>query len=78
MDIALTPRKSPRQSRSAVTVAAILDATARILIERGYAGTSTLVVRNFFGDFKKFILRGNVIDLGKATSDERRACSGEI
>jgi AcrR family transcriptional regulator len=44
MDIALTPRKSPRQSRSAVTVTAILDATARILIERGYTGTSTNAV----------------------------------
>ncbi len=44
MNIALCPRKSPRQARSAVTVTAILDATARILVERGYAATSTNAV----------------------------------
>ena len=44
MPTALTPRKSPRQTRSAVTVNAILDATARILVERGYAATSTNAV----------------------------------
>lgn len=44
MNTALSPRKSPRQSRSAVTVTAILDATARILVERGYAATSTNAV----------------------------------
>jgi AcrR family transcriptional regulator len=44
MNTALSPRKSPRQSRSAVTVAAILDATAHILVERGYAATSTNAV----------------------------------
>ena len=41
---ALAPRKAPRQARSAVTVNAILDATARILVERGYAATSTNAV----------------------------------
>jgi AcrR family transcriptional regulator len=40
----LAPRKSPRQARSASTVNAILDATARILVERGYAATSTNAV----------------------------------
>jgi AcrR family transcriptional regulator len=44
MNTALFPRKAPRQSRSALTVAAILDATARILVERGYAATSTNAV----------------------------------
>ena len=44
MNTALSPRKAPRQSRSAVTVTAILDATARILVERGYAATSTNAV----------------------------------
>jgi len=44
MNTALSPRKHPRQPRSAVTVAAILDATARILVERGYAATSTNAV----------------------------------
>ena len=44
MNTALSPRKSPRQSRSAATVTAILDATARILVERGYAATSTNAV----------------------------------
>ena len=44
MNIALSPRKAPRQSRSANTVNVILDATARILVERGYAATSTNAV----------------------------------
>jgi AcrR family transcriptional regulator len=44
MPLALSPRKSPRQSRSAATVAAILDATARLLVEHGYAATSTNAV----------------------------------
>ena len=49
MNTALTPRKSPRQSRSAHTVNAILDATARILVERGYAATSTNAVADRAG-----------------------------
>jgi AcrR family transcriptional regulator len=44
MATGLSPRKAPRQSRSAATVTAILDATARILVERGYAATSTNAV----------------------------------
>ena len=36
-----TPRKAPRQHRSARTVAHILDAAARIFEERGYSGTTT-------------------------------------
>lgn len=40
----LTPRKLPRQARSQATVEAILDATARILVERGYAQASTNAV----------------------------------
>ena len=35
------PRKTPRQPRSRVTVEAILDAAARILGERGWAGFTT-------------------------------------
>lgn len=34
-------RKRPLQARSRATVTAIIEATARILRERGYAGTST-------------------------------------
>ena len=44
MNTALSPRKAPRQSRSMVTVNAILDATARILVEQGYAAASTNAV----------------------------------
>jgi AcrR family transcriptional regulator len=44
MNTTLAPRKRPSQSRSALTVDAILDATARILVERGYAATSTNAV----------------------------------
>lgn len=38
------PRKMPRQARSQAMVEAILEATARVLAERGYAGTNTNVV----------------------------------
>ncbi len=38
------PRKAPRQARSQATVSAILDATARVLVERGYAATNTNLV----------------------------------
>jgi len=44
MTAQLSPRKEPRQSRSQATVTAILDATARILIERGFAAASTNAV----------------------------------
>jgi len=40
----LSPRKAPRQSRSQATVKAILDATAHILVERGFAAASTNAV----------------------------------
>ena len=43
------PRKTPRQARSQSTVEAILDATARVLAERGYAGTNTNVVAEVAG-----------------------------
>lgn len=35
------PRRAPRQARSRATVDAILDATARVLTEAGYAAAST-------------------------------------
>lgn len=34
-------RRTPRQERATQTVEAILDAACRLLVERGYAGTST-------------------------------------
>jgi AcrR family transcriptional regulator len=37
----LTPRKQPRQQRSAATVAAIIQAAAYIFRKRGYAATTT-------------------------------------
>ncbi len=36
-----TPRKKPRQERSRATVDAILDATARVLVQEGYERAST-------------------------------------
>ena len=45
----LSPRKAPRQSRSQATVTAILDATARILVERGAAAASTNAVAELAG-----------------------------
>lgn len=44
MTVQISPRKAPRQSRSQATVTAILDATARILVERGFAAASTNAV----------------------------------
>ncbi len=44
MTAQVSPRKAPRQSRSLATVKAILDATARILIERGFAAVTTNAV----------------------------------
>ena len=44
MTTQLSPRKAPRQSRSQATVTAILDATARILLESGFAAASTNAV----------------------------------
>ena len=38
---ATRPRKRPSQSRSRATVQAIIEATAHILREHGYAGAST-------------------------------------
>ncbi|RXZ38817.1 TetR/AcrR family transcriptional regulator [Oxalobacteraceae bacterium CAVE-383] len=45
----LEPRKMPRQARSKAMVDTILDATARVLIERGYAKTNTNVVAELAG-----------------------------
>ena len=44
MTAQVSPRKAPRQSRSLGTVKAILDATARILVERGFAAVTTNAV----------------------------------
>lgn len=45
----LLPRKSPRQARSKALVMAILDATAQVLVERGYAGSSTNLIASRAG-----------------------------
>lgn len=37
----ISPRKSPRQARSRAMVETILDATARILVKKGFADTTT-------------------------------------
>jgi AcrR family transcriptional regulator len=37
----VAPRKLPRQARSRALVEAVLDAAARVLVRRGYAGTTT-------------------------------------
>jgi AcrR family transcriptional regulator len=44
MNSTISPRKAPRQARSQATVKAILDAAARVLVERGYAATTTNLV----------------------------------
>lgn len=45
----LQPRKAPRQARAKAMVDTILDATAQVLIERGYAKTNTNVVAEVAG-----------------------------
>jgi len=45
----LIPRKAPRQARSRATVDAILDAAARVLVQRGYAATTTNAVAEVAG-----------------------------
>ncbi|MEP7296701.1 MAG: TetR/AcrR family transcriptional regulator [Burkholderiales bacterium] len=44
MNTQISPRKAPRQSRSQATVTAILDATAHILVERGFPAVTTNAV----------------------------------
>jgi AcrR family transcriptional regulator len=39
-----TPRKRPRQARSRATIDAILEATARVLVKRGFDGLTTNAV----------------------------------
>jgi AcrR family transcriptional regulator len=45
----LKPRKSPSQGRARETVEAILEATARILVKHGYAGTNTNLIAELAG-----------------------------
>jgi len=45
----LQPRKEPRQARSKAMVDTILDAIARVLVERGYAKTNTNLVAEAAG-----------------------------
>lgn len=49
MKTTISPRKAPRQARSQATVGAILDAAARVLVERGYAATNTNLVAELAG-----------------------------
>lgn len=39
-----TPRKRPQQARSKAMVEAILDATIRVLVRRGYESTTTIAI----------------------------------
>src|SRR5215208_3918391 len=44
-----TPRKRPRQGRSRATVDSILEATARVLVKRGFDGLTTNLVADAAG-----------------------------
>src|SRR5215510_10445878 len=44
-----TPRKQPRQARSRATVDSILQATARVLVKRGFDGLTTNLVAQTAG-----------------------------
>jgi AcrR family transcriptional regulator len=45
----LRARRRPRQARSQMTVASLLDATALVLLRRGYAGCTTNLVAEVAG-----------------------------
>ena len=47
---ALSPRKTPRQARSAATVSAIFEATIQVLLSDGAAGLTTTRVAERAGD----------------------------
>src|SRR3954464_12978376 len=44
-----TPRKHPRQARSRATVDCVLEATARVLVKRGFDGLTTNLVAETAG-----------------------------
>ncbi len=44
MDVALSPRRKPRQERSRITVNAIVEAAARVFTARGFARASTNMI----------------------------------
>lgn len=44
-----TPRKRPRQARSRATVDSVLEATARVLVKRGFDGLTTNLVAEAAG-----------------------------
>src|SRR3954470_9305494 len=44
-----TPRKRPRQARSRATVESVLEATARVLVKRGFDGLTTNLVAEAAG-----------------------------
>src|SRR3954464_6272927 len=44
-----TPRKHPRQARSRATVDTVLEATARVLVKRGFDGLTTNIVADAAG-----------------------------
>jgi AcrR family transcriptional regulator len=44
-----TPRKRPRQDRSRATVDSVLEATARVLVKRGFDGLTTNAVAEMAG-----------------------------
>ena len=49
MKSVLKPRKMPKQERSQVMVDTLLEATARVLAKRGYAGTNTNLIAETAG-----------------------------
>ncbi len=49
MDVALSPRRKPRQERSRITVNAIIEVAARVFSARGFARASTNVIADQAG-----------------------------
>jgi AcrR family transcriptional regulator len=49
MKLVEKPRKIPKQARSRSMVDAILEATARVLVKRGYSGTNTNLIAEVAG-----------------------------
>jgi AcrR family transcriptional regulator len=73
------PRKTPQQERSRFMVTTILDATARVLVEFGFSGTTTNLVANRAGVsigslYQYFPSREALIaGLGRRYAEEKRA-----
>jgi AcrR family transcriptional regulator len=88
--MSLAPRKLPRQQRSKATVDTILEATVRVLLARGYQGTTTIAVAEragvsvgslyqYFPNKDSLIaalLKGHLANVVRGLDEALQACAG--